>query len=258
VIAKELNIGFDKVVNVDDKDWAQLVAPVSPLHIDNPVQITLGDTTLAPGPIDLPADQVASYLATSVEGQDDLDRLARQQLVWRAWLKATAESGTATVPVTTNGLGPFISTLASGRTSMATLAVVPSATPANDGTPTFDPQVGAMRQQITDAVPSPISPGLDGRFSTRVLNGVNGRPIPNALIRRLVAAGAQVDALGNAAKFGTRRTTIVYRSGRLKRQAEAARKALGAGKIILDAETNDPVDMVIVLGRDALKGVAGG
>ena len=50
----------------------------------------------------------------------------------------------------------------------------------------------------------------------------------------------------------------MYRSGRLKRQAEAARKALGAGKIILDAETNDPVDMVIVLGRDALKGVAGG
>ena len=32
---------------------------------------------------------------------------------------------------------------------------------------------------------------------------------------------------------------------------------LGGGKIHLDAETNDPVDLVIVLGRDALEAFAG-
>jgi hypothetical protein len=258
VTGRLLGIGFDKVVPVGDADWAQLVAPVSPLHIDNPVALTLGEVTLPQGPIELPADEVAAYLATSIDGQDDLDRLQRQQLVWRAWLQAIAESGTASVPVTTNGLGPFIAALASGPASMATLDVVPSATPANDGAQTFDPQVDGILEQVTDAVPSPISPGLDGRFSTKVLNGFNGEAIPDALIKRLVRAGAQIDALGNANRFGAKRTRIVYRSARMKPKAEAVRTALGGGKIIFDAETNDPVDVVIVLGRDALEHVAGG
>jgi hypothetical protein len=258
VTGRLLGIGFDKVVPVGDAEWAQLVAPVSPLHIDNPVAMTLGEATLPQGPIDLPADEVAGYLAAQVEGQDDLDRLQRQQLVWQAWLNAIAEAGTATVPVTTNGLGPFISTLAAGPASMATLDVVPSAEPAKDGTPTFDPQLGGILEQVSDAVPAPISPGLDGRFSTKLLNGWSGEPIPDALVKRLVRIGAQVDALGNANRFGAKQTRIVYRSAKMKPKAEAVRATLGGGKIIFDAETNDPSDVVIVLGHDALKDVAGG
>jgi hypothetical protein len=258
VTGRLLGIGFDKVVPVGDAEWAQLVAPVSPLHIDNPVAMTLGEATLPQGPIDLPADEVAGYLAAQVEGQDDLDRLERQQLVWQAWLNAIAEAGTATVPVTTNGLGPFISTLAAGPASMATLDVVPSAEPAKDGTPTFDPQLGGILEQVSDAVPAPISPGLDGRFSTKLLNGWSGEPIPDALVKRLVRIGAQVDALGNANRFGAKQTRIVYRSAKMKPKAEAVRATLGGGKIIFDAETNDPSDVVIVLGHDALKDVAGG
>ncbi|MBV9950686.1 MAG: LCP family protein [Acidimicrobiia bacterium] len=258
VTGRLLGIGFNKVVPVGDAEWAQLVAPVSPLHIDNPVDMTLGASVLAKGPIDLPADEVAAYLAAQVEGQDDLDRLDRQQVVWRAWLKAISETGTATVPVTTNGLGPFITTLAAGPASMATLAVVPSATPAKDGTPTFDPQLDGILEQISDAVPSPISPGLDGRFSTKVLNGWSGQPIPDALVKQLVRVGAQVDALGNANHFGAEQTRIVYHSAKLKPKAQAVRSVLGGGKIIFDAETNDPSDVVIVLGHDALEHVAGG
>jgi hypothetical protein len=36
------------------------------------------------------------------------------------------------------------------------------------------------------------------------------------------------------------------------------RTSVGRGKIIFDAETNDPSDVVIVLGHDALESVAGG
>jgi hypothetical protein len=255
--ARLLGVGFDKVIDLGDTDWAALVGPVSPLTIQNPVELTLGATVLPIGPIELPADQVGAYLAANAPDQDDLDRLARQQLVWRAWLQAIAEAGPTTVPATTNGLGPFVSALAGGQTSMATLAVVPSATPSPDGGPAFDPQVDQILEQVTDAVPSPVSPGLGGRFATRVLNGFDGDPIPDELLRELVKAGAQIDALGNATRFGRRTTTIEYRSARFKSTAESVRKLLGGGKIQFNAETNDPVDLVIVLGRDALRDFSG-
>jgi hypothetical protein len=44
----------------------------------------------------------------------------------------------------------------------------------------------------------------------------------------------------------------------LKATAELVRERLGGGKIHLDAETNDPVDLVIVFGRDTLNDFAGG
>jgi anionic cell wall polymer biosynthesis LytR-Cps2A-Psr (LCP) family protein len=257
--SKLLGIGFDQVVTLDDADWAELVAPVSPISVENPIAITLGEVTLPQGPLDLPADQVAGYLASLVYGQDDLDRLDRQQLVWRAWLQAIASSGSAdAVPTTTSGLGPFIRTLAAGTTSMATLDVVPAATFAPDGALAFEPQIEGILEQVTDAVPAPVSPGLGGRFSVRVLNGSDGEPIPTALLRELVKAGAQIDALGNDTEFGARETRIEYRSPRRQEAAETVRSVLGGGKIHLDAETNDPVDLVIVLGRDTLEDFAGG
>ena len=260
VTARQLGIGFDQAVDLGDADWAELVAPVSPLRFDNPIPITVGETTFPEGPIELPADQVGGYLGALVYGQDDLDRLDRQQLVWRTWLQQIAESGAPTaVPATTNGLGPYIKALAAGPTSMATLDVVPAAQPApEDGTTiTFDPQVEGILEQVTDAVPAPISPGLGGRFAARVLNGANGEPIPDDLLRELVMAGAQIDAVGNATSFGAEETTIEYRRPRLKDTAEKVRDVLGGGKIHLDAETNDPVDLVIVLGGDALEAFAG-
>ena len=144
------------MVDLGDADWAELVAPVSPLRFDNPITVTVGETTFPEGPIELPADQVAGYLGALVYGQDDLDRLDRQQLVWRTWLQQIAESGAPTaVPATTNGLGPYIKALTAGPTSMATLDVVPAAQPApEDGTTiTFDPQVDGILEQVTDAVP---------------------------------------------------------------------------------------------------------
>jgi LytR cell envelope-related transcriptional attenuator len=260
VTGRQLRIGFDQVVDLGDADWAELVAPVSPLRFDNPITIVVGETTFPEGPIELPADQVAGYLGALVYGQDDLDRLDRQQLVWRTWLQQIAESGApAAIPATTNGLGPYIKALTAGPTSMATLDVVPSAQPApEDGTTiTFDPQVDGILEQVTDAVPAPISPGLGGRFAVRVLNGADGQPIPDDLLRELVMAGAQIDAVGNDTSFGATETSIEYRSPKMKDTAEKVRDVLGGGKIHLDAETNDPVDLVIVLGQDALEAFAG-
>ena len=206
---------------------------MSPLRFDNPIPVTVGETVFAEGPIELPADQVGAYLGGLVFGQDDLDRLDRQQLVWRTWLQAIAQSGADAVPTTTSGLGPFISKLAAGQTTMANLDVVPSAQPApEDGTTiTFDPQVDGILEQVTDAVPAPISPGLGGRFSVRPLNGFSGEPIPEALLRALVMAGAQIDAIGNDTEFGARETTIEYRSPKLKATAEKVQNVLGGGKI---------------------------
>jgi anionic cell wall polymer biosynthesis LytR-Cps2A-Psr (LCP) family protein len=261
VTGKMLGMGFDRVVDLSDADWAELVAPVSPLRFDNPIPLQVGETAFPEGPIELPADQVGGYLAAQVYGQDDLDRLDRQQLVWRTWLQQIAESGAeGAVPPTTNGLGPLIETLSRGETTMANLDVVPSAqTAPEDGvTITFDPQVDGILDQVTDAVPAPISPGLGGRYSTKVLNGANGEPIPDELLRTLVRDGAQIDAIGNYAEFGAKETRIEYRSPRLKETAEKVRDTLGGGKIHFDAETNDPVDLVIVLGSDALSDFAGG
>jgi len=255
-VGKLLNEGFGSVIDVTDAQWSKLVAPVAPLAIVNPYPVIVGSVTFPAGPLSLAADQVAPYLNALAPGHDDLDRMARHRLVWQAWLKAVAASHAAeTVPAVPAGLAPFIETLAAGSAQLATLAVTPSATVAPDGASTFQVDPHAMNTQLTDAIPSPVSPGLGDRFSVRVLNGASGTAIPGGVTQRLVFVGAQLNAIGNAARFGQKVTRIEYHDPNRLKTAQAVKYVLG-GDISYNPTSTDTVDIVVTLGQQTIDRVA--
>ena len=109
---------------------------------------------------------------------------------------------------------------------------------------------------MTDAVPSPLASAVGNRFSVRLLNGVNGNPIPPEVVRRLVYNDAQIGQIGNAKRFGVTRTTIEYHDPKLKQRAEQVADLLGGGTPVFNLKSNEAVDLIVTLGRGAMEVVA--
>ncbi|HWJ62144.1 MAG TPA: LytR C-terminal domain-containing protein [Acidimicrobiales bacterium] len=256
-VGRLLNVGVDEIIDLDNAGWEQLVTTVGPLTIDNPDQIDLGfggvipsgETTLQPG-------QVGPYLAATIEGESDLNRLARHEAVWTAWLDQLAESGKAeAVPgESTAGISKFAKTLASGPVTFDTLPVnsVPGLIPL------FRIDKDEVNQLITDTVASPTAAVPGSRFTVRLLNGVSADGIPSDLVRQIVGRGGAVTVLGNGPQFGADETTVVYANPADKDLATLIAESIGAtGKVRLDREAPDTVDLTIVLGKDVLGDATG-
>jgi hypothetical protein len=81
-VGRLLNVGVNEIIDLDNAGWEQLIGPVGPLTIDNPDEIDLGFGQIIPsGTTTLTAAQTGPYLAATVEGESDLNRLARHEAV---------------------------------------------------------------------------------------------------------------------------------------------------------------------------------
>lgn len=252
VTARMLNVAFDSVIGLTDSDWARLVGPAAPLSIANPDDLAF----FPAGPLALPAEQVGPYLAAQRPGESDLNRLIRHQLVWQAWLGAIGESTSPSVVPGPESpadiLGPIARTLAAGTVTVDTLDVVPVDTEDPRGGQWFKPDLTGVRNQVADAVPSPVAPTVGSRYAVRLLNGVDGNPIPQRIVRRLVYGNAQIGQIGNAKRFGLKTTKIEYNDPNLKKRAEEVRYLLGGGTIVFNRKSNEAVDLIVTLGRDVI------
>ncbi|MEO6629908.1 MAG: hypothetical protein ABIP03_15220, partial [Aquihabitans sp.] len=249
-----LNAGIDSVVDLDDRGWEQIVSPVAPLTIDNPDPIKTDTLTIPSGKVELSAAQVGPYLDAWVGDESDLSRNNRHELVWRAWLKAIAKSGRDDVipGETGSGIGLFARTLARGPVSFATLPTKP----ANDGTGRLLPNDGAIADLVLSAVPAPDPASPGSRATIRVLNGVAPDPIPDEILQSIVRAQGSLSIVGNGPSFGRPETTITYADPAKKGFAVLMRVALGAGRVRLDRQADDSVDITIILGRDVVDGAS--
>lgn len=251
-VGRLLNVGIDEIIDLDNAGWEQLVTPVGPLTIDNPDQIDLGFGQVIPsGQTTLQPNQVGAYLAATIEGESDLNRLNRHEAVWSAWLDQLEASGKAeAVPGESSaGISKFAKELASGPVTFQTLPVnnVPGLIPL------FKIDQEAVNQLITDTVASPTAAVPGSRFTVRLLNGVSADGIPSDLVRQIVGRGGAVTVLGNGPQFDTDETTVVYANPSDKDLATLIAKSIGAtGKVRLDREAPDTVDLTIVLGKDVL------
>ncbi len=256
-VGRLLNVGVDEIIDLDNAGWEQLVAPVGPLTIDNPDQIDLGFGQVIPsGQTELPANLVGPFLAATIDGESDLNRLARHEAVWTAWLDQLESSGKAeAVPGESSaGISKFAKALASGPVTFETLPVnsVPGLIPL------FRIDKEAVNQLITDTVASPTAAVPGSRFTVRLLNGVSPDGIPSDLVRQIVGRGGAVTVLGNGPQFDTDKTEIVYANPEDKDLATLMAKSIGAtGKVRLDREAPDTVDLTIVLGKDVLGDATG-
>jgi hypothetical protein len=256
-VGRLLNVGVDEIIDLDNAGWEQLVAPVGPLTINNPDQIDLGFGQVIPsGEATLPANLVGPYLAATVEGESDLNRLARHEAVWSAWLTQLEASGKAeAVPgESTAGISKFAKALASGPVTFDTLPVesVPGLIPL------FRTDKAAVDDLITETVASPTAAVPGSRFTVRLLNGVSPDGIPSDIVRQIVGRGGAVTVLGNGPQFDTDETTIVYNNPKNEDLAKLVAASVGAtGTVRLDREAPDTVDLTIVLGKDVLGDATG-
>ncbi|CAN5619397.1 hypothetical protein BH10ACT1_BH10ACT1_19950 [soil metagenome] len=251
-VAAILNVGIDQSFRLDETGWANLVGPVGPLALDNSDPLDLPGTSLPAGPVQVSAELVGPYLASTREGEDDTSRFFRQEQLWRSWLTAVAASTRpdAVPGETTTGLGSFIRRLAAGTVTYATL---PGEFTTEGSDTVYRPDEAGVNDLVVDVVPAPDAAQPGSRIAVRLLNGVVAGPIPTSVTSKVVALKGTITVVGNGPRFGTAKTDLVYADPEQKAYAELLRAGLGAtGEVRLDPAAPDNVGVTVVLGKDLL------
>lgn len=247
-----LGLGFGEVIEVNDSRWAELVRPLGSITIDNPDAITTASGQEIPaGKVTLTPEQVGPYLATSVDGESDLNRMVRQQLFWQAWIREVSARGNKAdlVPGESGtGMSRFIHTMSKGTTDVSVLAVNSS---DSDAGPPFTIDQSQVQQQMVLAVPFPIGAFPGQRTRVKVLNGVKAGAPANEITDSLVLGGAEITSLGNASRFGQKQTTIEYYSKAAKGRARFLQAKLGFGKLVYRPLPDQSVEVTVTVGADA-------
>jgi len=247
-----LKVDVGDVQVADAAKWDALVAPVGTLTVANPDSVQANDQNFPRGSIDLTPAQVAPYLRTRNYGEDDTNRLLRQEAFWRAWLAQVAAKGPDSVPGESgSGTGKFVRALAGGQVTYQVLPVkVQARTDAFAGV--FVPITDQVAPVVAQAVPFPAAAPAGSRPRLRVLDGTGQLDHGVNAAVSLAAAGGQVDGIGNASNFTVPTTQIIITSEDQRANAEIMQKALGAGDIVMSNDTSDSVDITVILGADAL------
>ena len=244
-----IGIGVSEVIVVDDARWAELVAPVAPLTIQNPD--TVGE--FPAGPLTLEAEQVGPYLDARAEGESELARPFRQQLFFEAWADAVAaSSAAAAVPgEVESGIGRFMRGVANGPRQIATLPVVESI---------VDSQFGELPRLDVDAEGAQELIARSCRSRRRRRPAVeSASDCSTARATPSTCSGSRRSSCRPARRSWswatpTPSTTRPPRSGTTTRRSRSAaediRDALGTGRVVDDPRQTDAFDVTIVLGTD--------
>src|SRR5690606_21977279 len=112
--------GLDEMATIDDARWAELVAPVAPIRLDNPDAVE----GFPAGPIELAPEEVGPFLASRDDDERPVAALIRHEVFWEAWLAQLEGSGEGAVPgEVATGLGRFVRGLAAGPHQVLALPV---------------------------------------------------------------------------------------------------------------------------------------
>jgi len=247
-----LNLNFTDTVILKASELQALVAPAAPLAISNPSAVTIGgDEIFAKGSIEVPAEDVWSYLSTRSENGSELDRALRQQSFWKAWLASIGTSGAdVSIPVpTSNGIGKYLAALSRDQLTVDTLPVTDL--PGNEEVPVQYRLAPGLTgaSVIAPIVPFPEgSPGRRPRL--KVLDGTGELSNAQGPATLLAAGGGQVDIIGNAMAFGADTTEIIYFDPAQLDAANRMRAVLGVGEVSESKQTNSALDITVTIGAD--------
>ena len=258
-----LGASVAEVVEVPRDQWANLVAPVAPLTVQNPSSAETTNAAGNPvsfpeGEIQLSAEQVGLFLQADSPEEADTVRISRHDAFWTAWLAALDEAGPDAVPGEgETGVGGAVRGLIGGTRTQMTLPVTPVAVP---GIPAIDSDIFRPNTlEIVGDVPTwiPFPTGV-GRLRTRLVMGVEGQgdSVP-VIAHDLVTAGAEIGQVANAEAFGVEETEVVFFREDQRAKAQRLLDALGAGRLVKDNAEGDTFDVVVILGQDAIDALGG-
>jgi hypothetical protein len=252
-----LGVGMAEVAVVDPQGWADLVAPLGSLEVENPDDVKVAGpggekTILFPkGTITLTPADVPVYLETLSPGENDLNRLVRHQAFWEAWLRKVGTSDDpAVVPgESSSGLGRFVRELATDRVDMGPLPVKGASIPGSD-LAVYLPVDEQVTSLVAKVVPFPIGAPPGARPRVRLLDGTGTLDHGLGAVGTVVAAGGQVDQIGNADAFGAAVTTFQYSDDARLPEVERLQAAFGVGEIVKMGSELPAIDVTVILGAD--------
>ncbi len=258
-----LGAGIGEFIEVPRNQWANLVAPVAPLTVQNP---TAAETTndagnpvaFPAGEIQLSAEQVGLYLQADSPDEADPVRIARHEAFWEAWTAALDEAGEGSVPGEgETGVGGAVRGLIGGPRNMSTIPATPVPVPNLPivESDVFRPDSLAIVSRVPSLIPFPTGVG---RLRTRLVMGVEGQTerIPDTA-HTLVQAGAEIGVVANADEFGVDQTQVVFFREEQREKAQRLVDALGVGELVKDSSPGDTFDVVVVLGQDYIDSLGG-
>jgi hypothetical protein len=252
-----LGVGVADIDVIEPNEWADLVAPVAPLQVTNPDPVRGTDALGQPGvafpqgSIDLPANQVWSYLSSTNPGETDLNRLVRIEAFWRAWtakVGAASDQAAAVPGETDSGVGQFVRALAAGPLDASSMPVRELPLGAGQD-PVYEPTPAEVHDLMARVAPFPAGP--EGtRAHMTVLDGTGSLDHGLAAAVLFASNGGQIDKIGNAPEFGVATTQFIYYDDAALTRVQRMRDALGVGDIVKSDELNSAADIVVVLGQD--------
>ena len=255
--ANVVGLSFEETVLLSSDAFTQFVTPVTPLTIDNPDRLVEVDsrgrsTMVFPaGRLALQAVDIPRYLAMRNPHETDVARLARQQLVWQAWIAAVQTSSNPNVVPgeTTSGLGRYLRGLAKGSVQYSTLPGAPTTDPST-GDETFEPDTTRINDLMASLVPLPTPANPGDRVRTRVLSGVGPVDVTALVNAHPVPPNAQISIVGNADRFDYATTKIVYYDDSFETAARETQQLLGVGEVTKSATSFDTEDLTVIIGQD--------
>ena len=252
-VADLLGVAIPEHLEVDDRRWASLVAPVAPVELQ--LATSVGDWRA--GDVSLAADEVGPFLRARAAGESEVQRIDRQADFWTAWLPLVRDAGVDALPGEADaGIGRFVRGLADGPPSIVPL---PGEAFGGDGSiaETFGPHYERLSDLVARAVPYPVSPSPGRRIRVRLLNGTADPGLTSAAANRLVRGGAEITIAGNAPTFDETETLMLYGRPDERDMALWLATGFGGGRIEPDpaasgeATDDDEIDVTVILGADA-------
>jgi hypothetical protein len=248
-----LGAGMDETVVVDDEQWASLTQPTAPIVVNNTDAVAngFGKVLIPKGLVPLAPDQVGPFLGTSSRGEDDYNRLLRNENFWKSWLAKVAaapDDASALPGESDTGFGRFVRRLADSQVEMKTLPLQKVTLPTGDVV--YAPVTEEVQSLVAQLIPFPVSPIPGQRLRVRVLDGTGTLDNGIGAAPTLVRGGGQIDAVGNAVRFDYPTTQFVYHADEHAAAVEELRAALGVGELVKTERGNDNADVTVILGQD--------
>lgn len=247
-----LGATLGEVTVVDDEALAAMVGPVGALTVRLPRQVEevgedgrvevlyqAGANSIEPG-------DVARFLAAKGRG-NDLERLARHQAFWDAWL-AALKAQPAAAPTRPAALAKAFTAFLGGSVRTRVVPVESFGTSPEDGE-LYKVRAAELTRMVGSSFPTVARQGAQARPRVQILNGTGAVGLADSVRDRL-GAGFDVRLTGNAAAFDHDTTEVVFYSRDKQAMAAKVRRALGVGTLVFSRRPLDVVDVTIVVGKD--------
>jgi hypothetical protein len=250
-------VTFGSVTALDTNQLVALVRPAGPLRVTIPGRVAqVADdgsvhVLFDGGPTTVRPEQVPTLLAARGEGTD-LDRLARQQAFFDAWLARIHDDPGLAAGAPQPGLRAALDALARGTVEPRVVPVEQLGR-AEDGTEQYKVQQRDLTAMVAAAFPGQLR-SRGPRPQVQILNGTGALELDVKVASRLVPAGVEVKLTGNAASFDYGETQVVFYDAAKQPIAERVQRALGVGRLVLSRRPLDVVDVTVIVGKDFRSG----